>query len=210
MRNVWIAIVAGAAAAGLWLLVTVDPYGDRPPAPAGASPMPAGAAADEPAEPEPAPVAAAPVAAVPKAPEPAAPAQQEAPKPTLAKLPPPEKTGPVDALKARFDAEPRESAARTIEKQIEAAFDSTDVPVGLLENVICHSTVCRVRARWRPDRAIGFMSAFTRLLMVLPGGSVPRTFDSNLGILPIGTGEGDEHPLEVYIARLPPEAPAPQ
>jgi hypothetical protein len=84
------------------------------------------------------------------------------------------------------------------------------VPAGLLKSVLCRRTVCRVETRWAPDRGIGFMSAFTRLLMQAPGADVVRVFDTNLGISPEGEPDAaGVRPVEVYIARLPAAEPEP-
>jgi hypothetical protein len=97
-----------------------------------------------------------------------------------------------------------------LEKEIEAAFTSSDVPTELLHAVQCRKTVCRVETRWAPERAIGFMAAFTRLLMIPPGSAASRTFDSNLGIAPEGTPDANGvRAVDVYVARLPDSEPAP-
>jgi hypothetical protein len=135
---------------------------------------------------------------------PAAPIVRE-PAPPVADLPAPEKTGPVDELKALFASEPRDSAAGSFEKQIEAAFRGNEVPPGLLKSVLCHSTVCRVETRWSPERGIGFMAAFTRLMMA-PDGRPAGQFDSGLAVSP--EGEPDAHgtrAVDVYLKRIVPE-----
>lgn len=221
-RNGWIAVALATTAALLWLVTSMKTGGDRPRTsdptddaePAAAAPVAEAPEAEQqpaPAEPpDPAlPSTPAPAAAPGEQPEPAA-EEQPTPPPTTP-LPPPEKTGPVDELKARFTSEPRDSSAGTFEKRIEAAFKSKDVPAALFKSVLCRQTVCRVETRWTPDRAIGFMSGFTRLLMIPPGSQQPRLFDSNLAISPEGDPDASgERPVDVYIARLPPpEEPAP-
>jgi hypothetical protein len=218
-RNGWIAVALATTAALLWLVTSLG-TGDRTSAsdPAGAEP----AGGVEPAlpEPDPQPAPAEPAAppTAPTAPaptEPAAPAAPAAPArpaepPPEAQLPPPEKTGPVDELKARFASEPRDSSAGALEKHVEAAFRNDDVPAGLLKSVLCRRTVCRVETRWAPERAIGFMSAFTRLLMQAPGADVVRVFDSNLGISPESEPDANGvRSVDVYIARMPP-TPTPE
>jgi hypothetical protein len=143
--------------------------------------------------------------AAPTAPAaPAAPADPE-PEPQVADLPAPEQTGPVDELKALFASEPRDSAAGSFEKQIEAAFRGSEIPPGLLKSVLCHNTVCRVETRWNPESAIGFMAAFTRLMMA-PDGRPAGLFDSGLAVSP--EGEPDAHgtrAVDVYLKRIVPE-----
>lgn len=68
-------------------------------------------------------------------------------------MPPPERSGPVAELTHAFAKEPR----------IESEFRKSDVAPGLLKSVLCRESVCRVEVRWTPDRAVAFMSAFTRL-----------------------------------------------
>ena len=83
------------------------------------------------------------------------------------------------------------------------------MPSGLLKSVLCRQTVCRIETRWTPARGIGFMSAFTRLLMTPPGTEPPKLFDPNLGVSPEGEAGADgTRAVDVYLARLPPTDPA--
>ena len=212
-RSGWIALALATTAAILWLVTSLSTRGDRPAAsdstgvdePELAPPAEPEPRADQPAQAAP-PTAPAPAAEPEEQPdEPADPPSQE---PPTSPLPPPEKSGPVDELKARFASEPRDSAAGTFEKKIEAAFRHDDVPAGLVKSVLCRRTVCRVETSWTPDRAIGFMTGFTRLLMTPPGADVPRPFDSNLGISPEGEPDASGvRAVDVYLVRVPPPEP---
>ena len=212
-RNVSIALALAVTAALLWLVTSLKVGGGRPSAPepsAYAGPV-GGAEPEEPTpEPTPTEAPAEPAAATPVSKAPAAPAAAPRPAvPTTTPLPAPQKTGPVDELKARFARDPRDAAAGTLETQIEAAFKSDDVPAALLHSVTCRATVCRVETRWAPDRGIGFMSAFTRLLMLLPDDPTPRLFDTNLGVSPESAPDASGvRAVDVYIARLPQTEPA--
>lgn len=213
-RTSWAVVVIVLTAALLWIVTAWntrdqgDHRSDEAEAelPPSADPDPGAPAARAPAAVEPGAAPAAPAA--PEAPAPAAPATPEPepePAPPVANLPPPEKSGPVDELKAAFASEPRDSAASEFEKRIEVAFKSTDVPVALLKSVLCHKTVCRVETRWNPERAIGFMAAFTRLMMG-PDGRPTGQFDSSLAISPEGEPDAQgTRAVDVYIKRLVPE-----
>jgi len=216
-RTSWLVVAVALTAALLWVVTvwkTRDDGDHRADelevelAP-GAAPQP-----EAPAAPAPSPTVAAPV-------EPAAPSDVTRTEPTPApgdpsqppdetQLPPPEKSGPVDELKQQFASEPRDSGATVFEKQIETAFKSSDVPPQLLGSVLCHRTVCRVQTRWTPARAMGFMAAFTRLMMG-PDGRPSGTFDGGIAVSP--EGEADQHgelAVDVYLKRLTPEQQAAQ
>jgi hypothetical protein len=79
--------------------------------------------------------------------------------------PPPVRSGPVDDLERLFATEPRASTIHGVESLIEQGFRSSELPAELLKSVICRSTVCKIETHWRPDRSVGFASAFARLLM---------------------------------------------
>lgn len=219
-RNGWIAVMIVATAALLWLVTSMNVREDRqraPDAQLDAHMEPLDVADELAQELEPQPTQAAPPEAPDPLAAPEAPGAPEAPAPAEAKtavedvadLPPPEKTGPVDELKQAFAREPRASSARVLEKEIEAAFKDDNVPPELLKGVLCRTTVCRVEVEWTPARAVGFMAAFTRLLIAAPDSpEPPKLFDSNLAISP----EGDPAPngarsVDVYVARLPQPEP---
>lgn len=215
-RNGWIVLAMVTTAGLLWFVATLKLGGD---AHATQASRDEGESFDDapleqrpPTQPEPTPTKPAPANAPVPAADPAAPspAPRPEPPPPTSQLPPPERTGPVDELAARFASESRDASASASEKAIEAAFISTDVPSSLLHSVQCRRSVCRVETRWAPDRAIGFMSAFTRLLLVPPGSTAPRVFDSNLGIAPDGNVDASgARNVTVYVARLPPPEPEP-
>ncbi len=203
-RNVLIVLALAATAAALWFVTSLSVSSGRPPAsqPSADAEPPTGAQPEEaPVQPKPAEPATQPTATTAAAPRPA--------PPPPAKLPPPEKTGPADELKARYASDRRDASAGELEKEISAAFVSADVPASLLHSVSCRATVCRVETRWAPDRGIGFMSAFTRLLMIAPDDPTPRLFDTNLGISPEGAPDAvGVRAVDVYLARLPQTEPA--
>lgn len=213
-RTAWIVLAVAAAAVVLWLAASIRSGGDarapessldeaQPPPAVEDAPLEVPAFDPEPAA-EPPAAAASPVAAEPARHI----AREEAPP--KGQLPAPEKSGPVDELAARFASDPRDAAAGTFEREIEAAFKSDDVPAALLQSVTCRSTVCKVETRWTHERAIGFMSAFTRLLMLAPDSVEPRLFDTNLGISPQGDADANGiRAVDVYIARLPQGQAAP-
>ena len=113
-------------------------------------------------------------------------------------IPPPQTSGPVTELKAAFENEPRDSAARTPESRIESEFKRTEMPAGLLKSVMCRKTVCRVETVWSPARAEGFMGAFMRLI---------SDFKPTLALDTHGApdAQGDLR-IDVYLERLDPDA----
>jgi hypothetical protein len=135
---------------------------------------------------------------------PAAPSQAPAtPQPDdLAPMPAPERSGPVAELTRAFEKEPRDSAAQQLESRIESEFRKSDVAPGLLKSVLCRESVCRVEVRWTPERAVAFMSAFTRL---------SADFEPEIAIDPRGvaTAREEELQVDVYLPRRGPGATPP-
>jgi hypothetical protein len=127
---------------------------------------------------------------------PAAPSQAPAtpqPPDDLAAMPAPERSGPVAELTRAFAEEPRDSAAQSLESRIESEFRKSDVAPGLLKSVLCRESVCRVEVRWTPERAVAFMSAFTRL---------SADFEPEIAIDPRGAATaGEELQVDVYLPR---------
>jgi hypothetical protein len=120
---------------------------------------------------------------------PAAPQQPEDPAP----LPPPEPSGPIAELKKAFEKEPRDSAARLPEARIESEFIRSDITPGLLKSVLCRKSVCKVEVLWTPERAIAFMSAFTRL---------SADFEPDIALDPHGPADArQELQVDVYLPR---------
>lgn len=116
-------------------------------------------------------------------------------------FPRPERNGPVDEYKALYARESRDSTALSAERDIEAAFRTKHIPPGLLESVVCRSSVCRVRTRWSPDHAEGFMMALTALLIVDPTGETAPRFDSILAIDPESDPSDRSQQVAVYFKR---------
>ncbi|HKU41908.1 MAG TPA: hypothetical protein VJR89_27310 [Polyangiales bacterium] len=120
-------------------------------------------------------------------------------------IPAPVRSGPVDELKRAFESEPRASTGARIEAAIEAQFRRADIPAGLLESVMCRTTVCRVETRWSPERAEGFMGAFMRLMQ--PEGTA-SLFDEKLAISPeADVGPDRSQAIDVYLKRAAASAP---
>jgi hypothetical protein len=123
---------------------------------------------------------------------PAAPEQPEEPAP----VPRPEPSGPIAEMKKAFEDEPRDSAAQAVESRIEAEFRKNDIAPGLLKSVLCRKSVCKVEVLWTPERALAFMSAFTRL---------STEFQSDIAMDPRDPADARQ-PLQVdvYLPRAKP------
>jgi hypothetical protein len=120
---------------------------------------------------------------------PSAPQQPE----DLAAVPPPQASGPIAELKQAFEKEPRDSAAQLPESRIESEFKKSDIAPGLLKSVLCRKSVCRVEVLWAPERAIAFMSAFTRL---------SADFEPDIALDPHGPADARQQlQVDVYLPR---------
>jgi hypothetical protein len=197
-RWLWVAPLLLAA---VWALSIGSPGHEAPvpvvDAPAPSAPQPA------PTTPEPAP-SAVPSTAKPEPqvedPEPEldpAEAPAESPKPAwpmygqLPKLPPPEASGPVSRLKARFGSESASDASKTNERRLSETVLQTGPPPELLDDVVCRRTVCRISMRWKAERMIPLMQAI---------GVLRRDYDPNLGTdAPGPLGADDVRHVDLYI-----------
>jgi hypothetical protein len=113
----------------------------------------------------------------------------------------PKRSGPVDELAQQFEDEARGSAARSVEAKIEGPFRRPEVPPGVLESVVCHTTVCRIRSRWSPDHAQGFMSAIMQTVRQREAGEL--IFDAQLGVTPDEPNRPDgSRDVTVYLEIL--------
>jgi hypothetical protein len=154
---------------------------------------------------------AAPQQALPVSKSPPAVAPVVSPQPSAAPaaaptIPAPERTGPVDELAELFAREPRASDASALEAKLAAPFRRPEVPAGLLASAICRATVCRVEARWSPDRAQGFLAGLMQLV-AQPGGG-PGQFDPKLAIAPEETAAADGSRAVTVYLRSPPRPAA--
>lgn len=139
-----------------------------------------------------------PVSKSPSAVAPTANPQRSAAQAARPTIPVPERTGPVDELAQLFAREPRASDASALEAKLAAPFRRPEVPAGLLASAICRTTVCRVEARWSPERAQGFLAALMQL--VAPPGGEPGQFDPKLAIAPEDSATpGSSRAITVYL-----------
>jgi hypothetical protein len=89
--------------------------------------------------------------------EPAAPAAPEAdPAPTMPG-PPSEPMGPVAGLKHAFETDPVDPQAIAAERELRALVGGPEVPVEMLERVICRKRVCKLELVWLPDKPLAYM-----------------------------------------------------
>ena len=118
------------------------------------------------------------------------PAQPPTPRFTLPKLPPPQATGPIAALKVRFGNESPSATSKQVEQQLTAALQRTGPPPHSLEDVVCRRTVCRISWRWKAEHVIPYGQALGAL----------RSFDAHPGIEGAGAADADNsRPVAIYV-----------
>jgi hypothetical protein len=111
-----------------------------------------------------------------------------------APLPPPRRSGPIAELKQAFETEPRDSAAQLTESRIQNEFIKSDIAPGMLKYVLCRESVCKVEVLWTPERAVSFMSAFTRL---------SADFEPDIALDPHAPADAPQQlQVDVYLPRL--------
>lgn len=135
---------------------------EEPPAPSAVPPPKAAA----PAAVEPQPTRIEPPSAQVPADPPAQPlAATPDPAPSKPKGPiPPDTRGFLDALRGRFDGEPRDSAASEVEGRIRRMFRAEGMPSGLLRNVLCRELVCKLELHWTPEHDEPYRNAMHTLI----------------------------------------------
>ena len=202
MSRWWLVALAGFAGILLWVMATwplpaevettedaaadseLVPTEQAPPSPA-PDPTPPPTAAATPAEPAAAEQPAPPTAA----------AQPESPEAEADKIFTRE-NGPLAEYKARFDKEPRDSAAGDAERLVRDAFVLQDGPKPVFRAVLCRETICRIETRLSLDSMGAYVAGMTRM--------VHWKFDGNLASERSALAEAGEVTLTVYAKRPPP------
>lgn len=109
--------------------------------------------------------------------------------------------GPVDAYRALYGRQARDSEATTIEDAIRTAFSHAKTP-DLMQSVSCHEAICKVLIRWSPERARDYLLA-TRWLA--PGTAWPPGtpgFETRFAITTVSDTDADGTRLvELYLKR---------
>jgi hypothetical protein len=105
---------------------------------------------------------------------------------------PPIASGPVKELKVKFANESFAGQSRQREAQLTAAVDGAGAPPGLLEQVQCKRSVCRLGMRWTGARMIHYLGVLSDLR---------DRYDRNLAVNPAIESEADgTRWLDVYVS----------
>ena len=133
-------------------------------------------------------------------PQPAAPAakpEEPAPDDGTAQWPVPSASGPYAELKQAFESEPRDSNIIGAESAIQTGLSGRAVHPSLVDEVLCHSTVCRVRMRWTKERAYGCWAGLMHIVTDPVDGA---QFEHNMGIdQPSDPNAVGERMVDVYL-----------
>lgn len=201
-------MVAAVVVVGLiliWSLLRWDPV-DKPEEAESEPPPPAAEPAlaanrVEPVEPAASPDEPAPAPAPTPAPEPP-PVKDNANN--AAAWPVPEMGGPIHEYKNQFESEPTDSNAVAAESAIHTGFSGQALSSGLLDSVLCHTLVCRVRMRWTQERAVHFMGG---LMHVVTDPADNVEFENTLAIdQPQDPNAAGERMVDVYVRLKKPVA----
>jgi len=158
-----------------------------PAAPPFPSPEPEGEEEEEPAEPEEMPSSIALEHIDPSQEDPAT-------------IQPPSASGPYKELQTIFESAARDASSAGTEAAIESAFKVPEVPEGLLEAAVCQGQVCRIRTRWTPGRAGGFMHAMVALGSMRSDTDESPLFERNYGFGKASErNTSGEQYVEVYV-----------
>lgn len=108
----------------------------------------------------------------------------------LENIPPPGAMGRIRERNERFQGESQTQTSSARAAQLKAAIEPV-APPGLLQDVLCRRTVCRVRMEWRADRAIALLSVLSELR---------SKFDPELGVDEPGALEPNRtRRVDVYL-----------
>lgn len=140
--------------------------------------------------PAPAPLGAAPEAPV-ATPESVPPGNSVAARPAGAR--------PISSIRAAYESEPRDADAAAVEARIREIFAAQPDGAGVLREVHCTATVCKIDARWSRDMNKPYNAA---LLVVIKELSKEMSFE------PGGAPEGLIMPMSIYVRRPGHAAPA--
>jgi len=115
----------------------------------------------------------------------------------------PEASGPIAEYKQAFESEPRASNAIDAESAIHTGFVGPAVQPGLVDSILCRTSVCRVRMRWTKERAFGFMAG---LMHVITDPVEGVAFEQQMAIdQPTDPNAAGERTIDVFLKLRPPQ-----
>jgi len=76
---------------------------------------------------------------------------------SLDQLRPPEAYGPLAEYKQRYESESRGADSTANEKKYRKFLDVPNIPPGLVQDVSCRRSMCKLAMSWRPERRLGFV-----------------------------------------------------
>jgi hypothetical protein len=144
----------------------------------------------------PKPPASAPIAAAPAQPESATP---NAPPPQSAAPAAQPGVRPTSSIRLAYENEPRDAGAAAAEARIREIYATQTDAEGLLREVHCTATVCKIDARWSRELNKPYNAA---LLVVI------KEFSKEISLEPGGAPEGLIMPMTIYVRRPGHAAPA--
>jgi hypothetical protein len=107
---------------------------------------------------------------------------------------PPEAYGPLAEYKQRYASESRAAESSATEQKFRSLFDVPNIPPGLLQDVSCRRSMCKLALAWRPERRLGFVVTLE---------SSKNLYNKRVAVEP-GTREDDGSYLTNLYIRLTP------
>lgn len=107
---------------------------------------------------------------------------------------PPEAYGPLAEYKQRYANESRGGASSANEQKFRSMLDVPNIPPGLLQDVSCRRSMCKLALSWRPERRLGFVVTLE---------SNKNLYDKRVAVEP-GTRDDDGSYLTNLYVRLTP------
>ena len=106
---------------------------------------------------------------------------------------------PVSSIRKAYENEPRDADAAAAEARIRQIFAAQPDGSGVLREVHCTATVCKIDARWSREMNKPYNAA---LLVVI------KEFSKEISFEPGGAPEGLIMPMTIYVRRPGHAAPA--
>lgn len=105
---------------------------------------------------------------------------------------------PMSFIRRDYESEPRDADAVVVERRIREIYAATPDAEGVLREVRCTRSVCRLDARWSPELNAGYNAALVEMI-----GELSR----EVSFEPGGAPEGQVMPMALYIRRPAPAQP---
>ena len=101
---------------------------------------------------------------------------------------------PKPAIRIAFESEPRDATAPEFESKIRALYAEEPDAAGVLRDVSCTQSVCKIDVRWSAQLNRGYNAALLKVIGAL---------SKEVALEPAGPPDGNATPIAIYVRRPP-------